>query len=469
MTTFRNAIEEISGLRYMADKLELASGLGRRVLYGMPFMVSAGEVAAELDRVGRMAGFRAGESKADAVSALMLKLGQVRDIHGTVVNLAAGRTLGDVEFFEVKVFAMTAEALRAIITEAGIGVVGIPELGGVVALLDPDGTGIPHFTVYDAYSPTLAGVRKKIRKLRQKAGDAADEEKLAGLYAENARLEDGVRVRLSGELAPFAAVLEDAMAAVAHLDILMAKAAQARGMGLCRPEVGEGGETAYAGLFNPALREALKEKGKDFQPVDVAIGESPTVITGANMGGKTVLLKTAALAQALCQFGFYVPAESARVAVVDEILTSIGDSQDEMSGLSSFAAEMVRLNGIAAAIKTGKKVIALIDEPARTTNPAEGEAIVNALLDFLAAHRVRALVTSHYGGIRADVKKLRVRGFVDDADTSGVTIRNIHDYMDYSLMEDDGKAPREALRIARMLGVDSELLDAAAEYLGVEC
>lgn len=457
---FRQAIDEIGGLRYVADGLELCSGLARRVLYDAPMMTSGCEIEAELALVERTVAMFGDAARADAFSAIALKLSQVKDLRGTVAKLAAQRTLDDVELFEVKVFAMTAQAVRTLAAGADIDVVAVPDTGAVAGLLDPDGTGIPHFSIYDSYSIELGDVRRKIKKLKQK--DAA-EDKIAELYAENARIEDKVRVRLSMELGAFADVLEQAMAAVARLDILAAKARQALGWELCRPQVSEN-VTEYEGLFNPAVRGTLLERGKEFQPVDIAVGQGPTVITGANMGGKTVLLKTVALAQAMFQFGFYVPAASAEVAVVDEILMSIGDAQDEMSGLSSFAAEMMRLNDIICRIRAGRRGLALIDEPARTTNPAEGEAIVNALLDFLAAHRVRSLVTSHYSGIRADVTRLRVRGFAQDAE--GVTVCNIQDHMDYSLMPDDGHAPREALRIARILGVDEELTNRAAEYLG---
>jgi DNA mismatch repair ATPase MutS len=212
------------------------------------------------------------------------------------------------------------------------------------------------------------------------------------------------------------------------------------------------------------VREALRARGKDFQSVDIAFGDGPTVITGANMGGKTVLLKSVALAQTLFQFGFYLPAAEATVAPVDEVLTSIGDAQDEMSGLSSFAAEMMRLDHIIGRVKAGSRALVLVDEPARTTNPTEGEAIVNALVELLAAHHVAALVTSHYSGIRADAKRLRVKGFSEDMDgaETKITAANIQDYMDYSLVPDDGRAPREALRIARILGVDEELTARAA-------
>lgn len=464
---FREAIERIAGMRQMAEGLELASGLARRILYQTPRMGSPADVEHELALVERAVGMLSDEGRADAFSEITLRLGGVKDLRGTLSRLAARRTLDDVELFEVKLFAMAAGAVRAAATGAEIDLVDIPDTEAVVALLDPDRAAIPHFAIYDSYLPELGEVRRAIKDLRRKGGA---EEELAGLYSENARMEDEVRARLSADLSAHVHTLEQTTMAVARLDILIAKARQALAMGLCRPQVAERGtdggtgiETVYSGLFNPVVREALRERGNEFQPVDISLGEGPIVITGANMGGKTVLLKSVALAQALFQYGFWVPARRAQIAFVDRILTSIGDGQDELSGLSSFAAEMVRLDAIIGRIRSGQRLLVLIDEPARTTNPAEGEAIVNALLELLAAHCVRALVTSHYGGIRAGVKRLRVKGFAQNA--GNVTPGNIQDWMDYSLMPDDGRPPREALRIARILGVDEELMDRAAGYV----
>ena len=108
----------------------------------------------------------------------------------------------------------------------------------------------------------------------------------------------------------------------------------------------------------------------------------------------------------------------------------------------------------------------MIDELARTTNPTEGKAIVNAVLDFLTGKGVRSLITSHYSGIKAGCKKMRVKGFIKDKTDGRLTINNINEFIDYSLIEEtQDSVPHEAMRIARILGVDEELLDKAENYL----
>ncbi len=91
-------------------------------------------------------------------------------------------------------------------------------------------------------------------------------------------------------------------------------------------------------------------------------------------------------------------------------MTGIGDEQSELNGLSSFAAEMLNIQAIIAEARAGKKMLVLIDEPARTTNPHEGLAIANALIDLLELLKVRALITTHYSGLKTSCRKLRVKG-----------------------------------------------------------
>ena len=228
------------------------------------------------------------------------------------------------------------------------------------------------------------------------------------LYFRSVEIEDRIRERLSVELRKYHEALQQALDRMGWLDVVIAKAMQARDWGLTRPAITQD-TTSFRGLFNPELRISLEAAGKRFQPVNIRLTTGPTVITGANMSGKTVLLHSVELAQYMLQFGFYIAAERAEIALVDEVHCSIGDGQDQLSGLSSFAAEMMRMDELAKSVRAGRRVLALIDEPARTTNPVEGRAIVNGVLEFLADYEVPSLVTTHYNGIAAPCRKLKVK------------------------------------------------------------
>lgn len=458
--TIREAIQEISGFRYMTEELDICSAPGRRCLYETEWIGRREQLEAELSRIEAMKGYMEEEGMQARLENVRGRLMQIRDIRGTIGHLGEDKVLDDLELFELKHFALLAEEIGEEIKEWTF--VRLPGLSSVVKLLDPEGNRIPHFYIYDAYSPALSEVRAEMKKKKQQG---AGEEETEQLYFRSVELEDEVREHLSRQLCPYREVLAETLKQIGELDVVMAKAAQAKAMRLCRPCVQEG-KMWLNGLVNPAVQAALRQEEKDFQSVDVEVLPQATLITGANMAGKTVLLKSVALAQCLLQFGFYIPAEQAEMVMVDGIFTSIGDEQDELSGLSSFAAEMLRMNKMVELVKAGKTILVLIDELARTTNPVEGRAIVNGVVDFLTEHRVRALVTTHYSGIVARCRKLRVKGFIEEKVKGKVTLKNLSEFIDYSLEEEQGdEVPHEAMRIAALLGVDGGLLERTAYFL----
>ncbi|EHP46432.1 lysine 5,6-aminomutase reactivase ATPase KamC [Odoribacter laneus] len=460
----REAIAKIAGFRYMIDHLEIHSGLGRSSLLDRVWLEDAKQIKAELERVEKMVRVVRDSRNQLVLERLKVKLSQVKDIRGTVKRLKEPVVLDDLELFELKNLAFVAEDIREIIKD--YPVVDIPCLGNLVDLLDPEQNRIPHFYIYDSYSEKLSALRAEIK---QKKREGREEREIENLYFQSLEEEDRVRAELTLQIRMLREEIAETLRAVAYLDILLAKAIQVENMGLVLPEVKDGKKNerlSFQKLFHPQLREILLQEGRKFQPVDVGLERGVTLLTGANMAGKSVLLKSIALAQGLAQFGFYVPAERAEIVPVSDILTCMGDGQDELSGLSSFAAEMLCVNEILLRVKRGEKVLVLIDELARTTNPTEGRAIVNGVIEFLAAYQIRALVTTHYGGIIAPCRKLRVRGFREEKIQGKLTLQNITDYIDYSLLEDaSGEVSQEAIRIAEIIGVSRELTDNAKKFL----
>ena len=397
----KEAIQHTSGLRCVVEGMEICSSVGRRMLHEMTWLDKESAITEEHDRIASVLRLLETEEGRDRTETIRRKLALLRDIRSTIE-----RTGGNCVFD-------------------------------------------------DAYSEELTTLRKQI-KARKQAG--ADESQVQELYFRSVEIEDRIRERLSVELRKYHEALQQALDRMGWLDVVIAKAMQARDWGLTRPAITQD-TTSFRGLFNPELRISLEAAGKRFQPVNIRLTTGPTVITGANMSGKTVLLHSVELAQYMLQFGFYIAAERAEIALVDEVHCSVGDGQDQLSGLSSFAAEMMRMDELAKSVRAGRRVLALIDEPARTTNPVEGRAIVNGVLESLADYEVPSLVTTHYNGIAAPCCKLKVKGFSETNAEEKITLKNINDFIDYSLEEvTTDEVPHEAIRIARILGIDPEIL-----------
>ena len=428
----------------MLDELELQSGFARRWLLDSPMMTAGEEIQESYGVLRRFSDFIERVDKTH-LDTLQFRLQGLKDIRTTIKNLSQKATLDDIELFEVKHLAILTTDVAQLLHEHDMAdVVPIPALDEVITILDPDGMKIATFYIYDSYCAPLKELRNQIR---QHPGELDD------LLLQASELEEGVRRDLSSQLHPFAAAIEQAQLALARIDVNLAKAMQMRCMNLCFPVLSHDGTCRYEALFHPQVKAALAEHGRDFQPVNIGFGLHPTLITGANMGGKTVVLKTLTLCQLLFQFGFGIPAATAQIAVKDEIYFCIGDEQSVEKGLSSFAAEMKNIDAVIKASRENKRIMALIDEPARTTNPTEGAALVTALLQLLAGKDMSLVMTTHYDIEPGEARCLRVKGFENGE-------------MDYRLVEvQDGEVPHEALNIAESLGIDNEWIEMARSYI----
>ena len=440
----KNVIESPCGLRFMLDELELQSGYARRWLLDSPMMTSGEEITAAYDVLRSFTRF-VDEVEKTFIDTLQFRLQGLKDIRTTIRNLSHKAVLDDIELFEVKHLALLATDVSKLLGQHGMDrVVEIPVLDEVIGILDPDGMKIATFYIYDSYCAQLKDLRNQMRQHPEQQDD---------LLLQAGELEEGIRQDLSRQLHPFATAIEQAQQALAQIDVNLAKALQMRQMGLAFPTLSQDGCNTYEAMFHPHVKQALAQRGRLFQPVDISFGLDPTLITGANMGGKTVVLKTVTLCQYLFQFGFGIPAASARIAVKDEIYFCIGDEQSVEKGLSSFAAEMKNIDAVIKASRKDRKLLALIDEPARTTNPTEGAALVTALLTVLAGKDMSLVVTTHYDIEPGEARCLRVKGFENGE-------------MDYRLIEvQDGEVPHEALNIAQSLGIDSEWINTARGLL----
>ena len=362
-----------------------------------------------------------------------------------------------VELFEIKNLAYHSNNTRKALGQLSLdGFFCLPDLTEVFDLLDPDHAGIPNFYIYDSYDIRLAPLRRQLKQ--------ADDAKQAELIAEQNEIQQQVITHLCDKLQPYGDNLVTAMETMAYIDFTMARAQLAKDWNLVIPEE-EGEAMRLEGLFNPRLLQHNLKEGLRYQPVDIELTEGVTFITGANMAGKTVLLKSVGVAQLMYQFGFPVPAGQALLSPVDDVVFCIGDEQNEMNGLSSFASEITRISDVLRRSES-EHLLVLIDEPARTTNPIEGKALVQAIANIMESRDSITMITTHYSQLGIACRRLRVRGFVETMSDVPLTAQNINKFIDYSLVPDDSdEVPQEALRIAEMLECHPAMIDLARKYL----
>ena len=286
-----------------------------------------------------------------------------------------------------------------------------------------------------------------------------------------------VREYLSKEISSYERVLLENCEKLGRLDITLSKAIYADRHDCVMPEIVNEHVIEFEDGRNLQVEDILKEKGKEYCPVSIALDDGVTCITGANMGGKTVSLKLVGMVAILAQHGFFVPCRRARVGLSNYMQILIGDSQSIERGLSSFGSEMEELKEI---LDNGRdRSLILIDEIASGTNPAEGLALTKSLVDYLKTKAYITLITTHFETVTEDVsvRNMQVKGLAG-ADFSRLDkeiryagrkerIDIISRYMDYRLVlvEDAAEIPKDALNIAKMLGIDRDIIEKAKEYM----
>ena len=264
---------------------------------------------------------------------------------------------------------------------------------------------------------------------------------------------------------------------IGRLDLAIAKAEHADRYSLVCPEIVEEHEVAFEEGRHIQVEEILKRDGGEYCPISITLKDGVTCITGANMGGKTVSLKLSGLVPLMAQYGMFVPAAKARIGLSSSIDILIGDSQSIERGLSSFGSEMEELKRMLDSSR--ERAFLLIDEIAAGTNPSEGLALTRSVIDYLRKKEYITLITTHYelGSEEGEINRLQVTGLADadlgsldielKAADSKERIGVIRKYMDYRLREAASGAdvPQDALNIAQMLGISSDIIDRAKDYL----
>lgn len=440
----------------------------------------------------------------------------------TLQRLKDKETLSVTELFEAKNFTWHVHDLLDLLE--GEDHYGLQAMPWIKEILDPEGLNMPSFYLYDAYSEVLRDIRKAIKQEEHKvallkqvhtkaledkyqinvrpngevtvAKDMVDlcgrfdqdqglayisetwmhktykvrsqpdlvvkEEKLQDL--KKAALEEEYKVleEISLNLSQHVIHMKGNMLAIGHLDLLLGQVYFIKAYNLCRPEVSLVNELVIEEGIHLKTAHRLKERSKDFMPISLHLHQGVTCITGANMGGKTIGLQLLGQMIAMAQYGLYVPCKSFRFNPQAFCFIASQDGQTIDQGLSTFGAEMLAISEVINRADEGGLI--LMDELARGTNPKEGFAISKAIINYLKKKNSIAVLTTHLDGLadEADVLHLQVQG-LKDVDFEDLEINwenNLHEYMDYRLLEVDKpeEVPKDAIKIAKMMGLEPSIL-----------
>jgi DNA mismatch repair protein MutS len=243
---------------------------------------------------------------------------------------------------------------------------------------------------------------------------------------------------------------------VAAIDVLQCFASTARQRSWVKPTITEGRKMVLSQARHPVL-----EAQQGFVPNDVVMDDKRhfLLITGPNMGGKSTYLRTVALVSILAQSGCYVPAEKARIGLIDRIFTRVGASDDLRRGRSTFMMEMIEVAHILR--RATPNSLLLLDEIGRGTSTFDGLSIAWAVTEDVC-NRIgaRSLFATHYHqlvGLESEVKGL-ANVHVQVAQSDGA-LRFLHTVADGPCDESYG------VQVAALAGLPRSVVERATDLL----
>ena len=225
----------------------------------------------------------------------------------------------------------------------------------------------------------------------------------AAIDAEGAEI-----VRLLREItAKIAAVTEsmgETLKVLAHLDLTYAKTRFSRDYEMNPPALNANGRLNLKTARHPLLLTLHREEDSEVEkviPIDFRLGDdfNTLIITGPNTGGKTITLKTVGLLTLMAQSGMHIPVgEGSEIAVFSHISADIGDEQSIEQSLSTFSSHLRNIAEILSAANENSLV--LLDELGGGTDPAEGAALGQSILEYLHTCNARTVISTHISPLK---------------------------------------------------------------------
>ena len=291
----------------------------------------------------------------------------------------------------------------------------------------------------------------ELSEIETRIGQAGDK----ALALELALFEDLVR-----ETVERADEIQRAATALAQLDVAAGHGELAVERRYCRPEIDESVAFEIAGGRHPVV-EASLPAGTSFVGNDCTLeaGRRLWLLTGPNMAGKSTFLRQNALIAVLAQIGCYVPADKARIGIVDRLYSRVGAADDLARGRSTFMVEMVETAAILN--QSGPRALVILDEIGRGTATYDGLSIAWAAVEHLhQANRCRALFATHYHELTALAARL--------ADLACYTMRVKEWQGDVVFLHEvaPGAADRSyGIHVAKLAGLPKPVIARAEEVL----
>ena len=289
------------------------------------------------------------------------------------------------------------------------------------------------------------------------------EEKILTAEERIVALEKDLFQEVRNQISASAARIRTSAGVVAECDVLASFAELARKFGYVRPEISPGDSLSIENGRHPVLEAIAEEhRAERFVPNDLHMDESESrihLITGPNMGGKSTFLRQTALIIILAQMGSFVPAQKARVPIVDRVFTRIGASDNLARGRSTFMVEMTEA-AIILNSATSRSLIVL-DEIGRGTATFDGLSIAWAVIEHIQSQiGAKTLFATHYHELT------ELADLLSGVQNFHVTVKEANNRIIFLRKVAPGAADRSyGIEVARLAGIPLTVVERAREIL----
>lgn len=289
------------------------------------------------------------------------------------------------------------------------------------------------------------------------------EEKILGADEKIIVLETSLFTQLVEDMREYIPQIQINANVIAHLDCLLSFAKVAEEQGYVRPVVDES-DVLDISQGRHAVIETQLPVGERFVPNDVYLDterQQIVMITGPNMSGKSALLRQTALIAIMAQMGCFVPAERARIGLVDKVFTRVGASDSLSTGESTFMVEMTEAANILNNVTP--RSLVLFDELGRGTSTYDGISIAWAIVEYLHEHKraqARTLFATHYHELNEMEKRFdRIKNYnvsVKEMDGKVIFLRKL---------ERGGSEHSFGIHVAEIAGMPPSIVRRASTIL----
>lgn len=261
----------------------------------------------------------------------------------------------------------------------------------------------------------------------------------------------------------FVAQIQQNARTLAVLDCLLSFATVAHLNKYVRPEINETTTLDITAGRHPVIEKQLPV-GENYVPNDVYLDNETQqilIITGPNMAGKSALLRQTALIVLMAQIGSFVPAEKARIGLVDKVFTRVGASDNLSRGESTFMVEMIETASILNNLSD--RSLILMDEIGRGTSTYDGVSIAWAIVEYLHQHKEfkpKTLFATHYHELNQLAEDfVRVKNF-------NVSVKEVGDKIIFMrTLKEGGSEHSFGIHVAQLAGIPNKVVIRANEVL----